>query len=124
FGDAEVRILPPQPASPSLTRTKADRARNAAISSSLTQLAAHDNCPAARACVLTNQGTAALPSCACQRRWCSHPSCVPCDAIGSLTTACDTRCWPGSSARDDEWPLRPSASHPQGGWDILPYEKV
>jgi hypothetical protein len=30
FGDAEVRILPPQPASPSLTRTKADRARNAA----------------------------------------------------------------------------------------------
>jgi hypothetical protein len=30
--DAQVRILPPQPASPSLTHTKADRARNAAMS--------------------------------------------------------------------------------------------
>src|SRR4029077_16019023 len=32
FGDVEIRSLPPQPASPSLTRIKADRARNAAIS--------------------------------------------------------------------------------------------
>jgi hypothetical protein len=31
FGDAEVRILPPQPASPSLTHTESGRAQNDAI---------------------------------------------------------------------------------------------